>query len=60
MIIVHGSIPIVPERREQALELAREMSDATQLEQGFHFTGVNWNRDTAATRVVDGTTRLSI
>ena len=34
MIIVHGSIPIVPERREQALELAREMSDATQLEQG--------------------------
>ena len=34
MIIVHGVIPILPERREQALELARDMSDATQLEQG--------------------------
>ena len=34
MIIVHGVIPIVPEQREHALELAREMSDATQLEPG--------------------------
>ena len=34
MIIVHGVIPILPERREQALELAQDMSDATQLEQG--------------------------
>ena len=33
MIIVHGVIPIVPERRKRALQLAREMSDATQLEQ---------------------------
>jgi quinol monooxygenase YgiN len=34
MIIVHGTIPIRPERREQALELARRMTEATQAETG--------------------------
>ena len=34
MIIVHGSIPILPERREQALALARDMTVATQAETG--------------------------
>ena len=34
MIIVHGSIPIQPDQREQALELARKMIEATQKERG--------------------------
>jgi quinol monooxygenase YgiN len=34
MIIVHGTIPIRPDCREQALELAREMTRATQREPG--------------------------
>jgi quinol monooxygenase YgiN len=34
VIIVHGTIPIRPERREQALELARRMTVATQAEMG--------------------------
>ena len=34
MIIVHGSIPVRPECREQALELARQMTEATQSEMG--------------------------
>lgn len=34
MIIVHGMIPIKPERRELALELARRMGAATRLEPG--------------------------
>jgi quinol monooxygenase YgiN len=34
MIIVHGSIPIRPECRERALELARAMTEATQAEAG--------------------------
>lgn len=34
MIIVHGTIPIRPERREQALALARRMTEATQAESG--------------------------
>jgi len=34
MIIVHGSIPIKPDQREQALELARKMIEATQKERG--------------------------
>lgn len=34
MIIVHGMIPIKPERRELALELARRMGVATRLEPG--------------------------
>ncbi|MEZ5549323.1 MAG: putative quinol monooxygenase [Pseudomonadales bacterium] len=34
MIIVHGSIPIRPERRERALELARQMTEATRTEVG--------------------------
>lgn len=34
MIIVHGSIPILPDRRERALELARRMIDATRTEAG--------------------------
>jgi quinol monooxygenase YgiN len=34
MIIVHGTIPIRPECREQALELARRMTEATQAEVG--------------------------
>ena len=34
MIIVHGTIPIRPEQRKQALELARRMTEATQAETG--------------------------
>ena len=34
MIIVHGTIPIRPECRERALQLAREMAAATQEEPG--------------------------
>ncbi|HEY5646667.1 MAG TPA: putative quinol monooxygenase [Pseudomonadales bacterium] len=34
MIIVHGIIPIRPECREQALALARRMTEATQAETG--------------------------
>jgi quinol monooxygenase YgiN len=34
MIIVHGIIPIRPECREQALEMARCMTEATQSEPG--------------------------
>lgn len=34
MIIVHGTIPVRPERREQALKLARTMTEATQAEPG--------------------------
>ncbi len=34
MIIVHGTIPIRPDRRERALELARTMTKATQSEFG--------------------------
>jgi quinol monooxygenase YgiN len=34
MIIVHGSIPIRPDSRERALELARSMTEATQSEVG--------------------------
>jgi quinol monooxygenase YgiN len=34
MIIVHGIIPIRPERRDRALSLAREMSEATKSEPG--------------------------
>lgn len=34
MIIVHGIIPIKPDRREEALQLARDMSEATQTEDG--------------------------
>ena len=34
MIIVHGSIPIRPDCRERALELARAMTEATQSELG--------------------------
>ncbi len=34
MIIVHGIIPIRPEKRERALELARRMTEATKLEPG--------------------------
>lgn len=34
MIIVHGIIPIRPEKREHALELARRMTEATKLEPG--------------------------
>ena len=34
MIIVHGRIPIRPDCREQALRLARRMSEATQQEKG--------------------------
>lgn len=34
MIIVHGKIPIKPQCRERALELARQMADATQSEPG--------------------------
>ncbi len=34
MIIVHGSIPILPDRRERALELARRMIEATRTEAG--------------------------
>ena len=34
MIIVHGTIPIKPDCREEALELARRMSEATRHEAG--------------------------
>ncbi len=34
MIIVHGTIPIRPDQRDRALELARRMSEATQAELG--------------------------
>jgi quinol monooxygenase YgiN len=34
VIIVHGTIPLRPEKREQALELARRMTTATQAETG--------------------------
>ena len=34
MIIVHGTIPIRPDCRERALELARAMTEATQAEAG--------------------------
>ena len=34
MIIVHGIIPLKPDRREEALQLARDMSEATQAEAG--------------------------
>ena len=34
MIIVHGTIPIRPDCRERALELARTMTEATQTEVG--------------------------
>ncbi|MEM7000000.1 MAG: putative quinol monooxygenase [Pseudomonadota bacterium] len=34
MIIVHGTIPIKPERREQALGLAKEMAEHTRAEVG--------------------------
>ena len=34
MIIVHGTIPILEDQRERALDLAREMSAATQAEPG--------------------------
>ena len=34
MIIVHGTIPIRPDCRERALELARQMADATREEVG--------------------------
>ena len=34
MIIVHGSIPILADSRERALELARRMVDATRTEAG--------------------------
>jgi quinol monooxygenase YgiN len=34
VIIVHGTIPIRPECRERALELARAMAEATQAEPG--------------------------
>ena len=34
MIIVHGTIPIKPQSREQALELARRMAEASAAEPG--------------------------
>ena len=34
MIIVHGIIPIKPAQRDKALDLAREMSEATRTEDG--------------------------
>jgi len=34
VIIVHGTIPIRPECRDQALQLARRMADATRTELG--------------------------
>jgi quinol monooxygenase YgiN len=34
VIIVHGIIPIRPDCREQALEMARRMTEATQAEPG--------------------------
>ena len=32
MIIVHGTIPVLPDCRERALELARRMIEATRTE----------------------------
>jgi len=34
MIIVHGTIPLRPDARDQALDLARRMADATRAEEG--------------------------
>lgn len=34
MIIVHGTIPVKPDSREQALELARKMAETTRSELG--------------------------
>ncbi len=34
MILVHGILPIKPSRRDEALTLAREVSEATQAEAG--------------------------
>ena len=34
MIIVHGTIPVLPDHRERALELARSMIEATRAEAG--------------------------
>ena len=34
MIIVHGTIPVLPDCRERALELARRMIEATRTETG--------------------------
>lgn len=34
MIIVHGTIPIRAERKEEAMDLARRMADATRTEMG--------------------------
>ncbi len=34
MIIVHGIIPIRPDAREQALDMARRMTEATKAEPG--------------------------
>lgn len=34
MIIVHGTIPVLPDCRERALELARRMIEATRAEAG--------------------------
>ena len=34
MIIVHGTIPLKPDARDRALELARRMADATRTEAG--------------------------
>ena len=34
MIIVHGTIPLKPDSREQAIQLARRMADATRGEAG--------------------------
>ena len=34
MIIVHGTIPIKPDSRERAIDLARRMADATREEIG--------------------------
>ena len=34
MIIVHGTIPILPEQRERALQLAKRMTESTKAELG--------------------------
>ena len=34
MIIVHGTIPLRPDSRDHALQLARRMADATRAEDG--------------------------
>ena len=34
MIIVHGTFPVKPEHRDQALELMKQMSTATRAESG--------------------------